>query len=233
MKDRNHIFWWIFIIIIAGIIIGCLSRRWGQLECYLFRIFLSIGSLFSYALVGIFLAGLFVIFDRFFFWLVYDLTAGRFYSIGAKEFTMGSEKPGVYAEFLRLAREFRATSEEGIYSDDIVDNARQEAVNKMLDGQEIDCGRAWLEFLGTIAPIIGFIGTLVGLIAAFHRLGESGELMAVLRALALAMTTSLLGALISVVFLSTAWLSGRLAQAVDAHIEKLIATAQELDRVQV
>ena len=192
---------------------------------YLFGVFANTGSFFSLLLGGIFVAGMFVVFDRAIFCLFNAVLSRRMTHDGQK----GDGHKNVFFAFLRAARELRATSAEGFYSDEIIDRARVVALRDTIDGQEIDWGRKWLEFLGTVAPTVGFMGTLVGLIKSFRELGFGGDLAGVLEGLALSMTTSLLGAIISVIFLTTAWFLGRMRQRFDADLNQIIATAQESD----
>jgi biopolymer transport protein ExbB/TolQ len=192
----------------------------------MFRVFAYTGRTFSLLLGALFIAGSYVIIDRCAFFLCYGLLSGRL--------RHGPSDKGashIYAAFLKAAREFRATSAEGVYSDEIIDHAREVALRDAVDGQEIDWGRGWLEFLGTIAPAVGFMGTLVGLIASFTELRLGADLSVVLEGLALSMTTSLLGVMISVLFLSTAWILGRIRQRLDGTLYRLIANAQETDRL--
>lgn len=193
---------------------------------YLFITIAMTGPFFSFLLIGIFVVGAFVIFDRYFFFLNHLLITQRL----LYKHDIDNIPLNVFKLFLNSAREFRTVSEEGVYSDEIIDHARETAMTCCLDSQEIDWGRTWLEFLGVIAPTVGFIGTLVGLIASFQELGAGGRLSGVLQGLALSMTTSLLGAIISVIFLSSAWFMGRLRRSFDARLYKIIALAQQSDR---
>lgn len=195
---------------------------------YMFAVFANTGVVFSVLLGAVFVLGAYVVVDRIAFFVFHILLSRRLATNPQRD-----DRQNIFTVFLRVAREFRATSAEGVYSDEIVDRAREVALRDTVDGQEIDWGRSWLVFLGTTAPIVGFIGTLVGLIDSFRELGLGGELMDVLKGLALSMTTSLLGAIISVVFLSSAWILGQARQSFDARLYRLIATAQETDRLGV
>lgn len=218
---------WIRVFAVAAVIVLLARCQCRVMADYMFAIFAYTGWLFSVLLGGIFIAGMYVLLDRGVFFCCHGLLSGQ---LQKSSLDHGS---GVYAAFLDAAREFRATSAEGVYSDDIVARARQTALHRALDGQEIDWGRSWLEFLGTVAPTVGFMGTLVGLIDSFQELGMGGRLMDVLEGLALSMTTSLLGAIISLVFLSSAWMLGRAREAFDERLEHLIAEAQQSDRLGV
>jgi biopolymer transport protein ExbB/TolQ len=201
-------------------------RSYGKpTASYLFAVFAYTKWGFSMLLGGILVAGAYVLLDRSAFFLCHGMLSRRL-AFGHP----GADHTGVYAAFVREAREFRAMSAEGIYSDDIVARARQAALRSELDGQELDWGRSWLEFLGTVAPTVGFLGTLVGLIKSFQDLGLGGPLTDVLEGLALSMTTSLLGALISLVFLLGAWLLGRAREVFDQRLDNLIADKQSMDR---
>lgn len=218
---------WIRVVAVAVVVVLLARGQCRAVADYMFAIFAYTGWLFSALLGVIFAAGAYVLIDRTGFFLCHGLLSRR---LQESSLDRGS---GVYAAFLDAAREFRATSAEGVYSDDIVARARQTALRKALDGQEMDWGRSWLEFLGTVAPTVGFMGTLVGLIASFQELGMGGQLMDVLEGLALSMTTSLLGAIISLVFLSAAWMLGRSREAFDERLDHLIAEAQQSDRLGV
>lgn len=227
-QPRNCIWSWARFLIVAGIFVLLVHAQGRATTDYLFAVVANTGKLFSFLLGGIFMAGMFVLLDRVAFFTFHTLCSRKLIRSGNPE----SEK-GVYGAFIRAAREFRATSAEGVYSEDIVDRARQVALRDEADGQEFDRGRSWLEFLGTVAPTVGFMGTLVGLIASFQELGFGGQLMDVLEGLALSMTTSLLGAAISLIFLSSAWLLGRARESFDETLAHLIAEKQQEDRVMV
>ncbi len=214
---------WIKVAVIAAVVIVLARYQHRAMADYLFAVFANTKWLFSILLGSIFAAGVCVLFDRVSFFLCHMLFSKRLLD---RQSINGS---GVYATFLEAAREFRATSAEGVYSDDIVARARQTALRLELDGQELDWGRSWLEFLGTVAPTVGFMGTLVGLIASFQELGLGGQIMDVLEGLALSMTTSLLGAMISIIFLSCAWMLGRTRERFDERLAHLIAEAQQGD----
>jgi len=228
MPQRKYVYSRLWLPISAfGCLIGLivlLVWKGEQIANYMFGLFSSAGRPFSLLLGAIFLLGAFVIIDRIAFFVLYRLN-GRLCQESEEREGTGN----VYAVFVRSAREFRATSSEGVYTDEIIDHAREVAIRDTLDGQELDWGRGLLQFLGAVAPTVGFIGTLVGLIRSFRELGLGGELMGVLEGLALSMTTSLLGAGISVVFLSAAWILGRARQRFEATLYRTIATAQESD----
>ena len=212
--------------VIAFAALGGGVWHWGAgVIDYLFIIFAASGLLFSLLLSAVFIAGVFVILDRTLFFGLHLLLSRRL-----SPSQQAKNHPGnVFALFLNCAREFRATSEEGVYSDEIIDRAREVALRDSVDSEEIDRGRAWLEFLGTIAPAIGFLGTLVGLVESFRQLGASGKLNDVLSGLSLSLTTSVLGAIISLLFLSSAWLLGYARQRFDRHLYATIAAAQHTD----
>ena len=228
-QSKQVIAAWIRVAAIAAIVI-LLARSQGHATAdYMFAVFANTKWLFSVLLGGIFVAGAYVLFDRAGFFLCHGLFSKHL--LEDRVSGRSDKDRNVYGVFLKEAREFRATSAEGVYSDDIIARARQMALHDGLDEQEIDCGRSWLEFLGTVAPTVGFMGTLVGLIDAFQELGMGGQLMDVLEGLALSMTTSLLGAIISLVFLSVAWMLGRAREAFDERLEHRIAEAQQSDRL--
>ena len=210
--------------LILAILLFCKTDK--ETVGYLYITIANTGKIFSPLLISIFLAGMIVVFDRFFFFTSHILITKRLlYQSDLDSMPVKN----TYRVFRNIAKEIRAVSEEGIYSDDIIDHAREAAMAESLDSQEIDRGRTWLEFLGVIAPTVGFMGTLVGLIASFQKLGAGGELSGVLQGLGLSMTTSLLGAIISVIFLSTAWILGKLRRSFDERLCQIIASAQRTD----
>jgi len=79
-----------------------------------------------------------------------------------------------------------------------------------LGENNLDAGAGLLEFIAGIAPVLGFIGTLIGFMSAFVRLGIGDGLASVLPALSYTMNTSLLGAVISLFFLIAAFILRRL-----------------------
>lgn len=227
LKFKQLIFISLFVIAL-GLVVALLCIAGGSLVDYLFITFANTGLFFSFLLLFIFIAGAIVVFGRLFFFIVHLLFTRRLlYDINNID---SLPEANVFLIFRNHAREFRAASEEGIYSDDIIEHARESAMADCLDSQEIDNGRTWLEFLGVVAPTVGFMGTLVGLITAFQELGAGGELSGLLQGLGLSMTTSLLGAIISVIFLSSAWILGKLRRSFDGRLYKLIALAQQKDR---
>lgn len=219
-----------FLVLTASAVIAFLliwSREGNRFGDYMYVVFNHAGMGFSYGLSAIFIVGLYVIIDRLIFFVIHFTISGRM----VRSFQPDCDTPTTtFSVFLRAARGFRASSAEGVYSDEIIDHAREVALRDTLDGQEVDRGRSLLEFLGATAPMVGFMGTLVGLIGAFRELGFGARLGGVLEGLALAMTSSLLGVMISIIFLSAAWILGRARQTFDARLYRLIATAQETDR---
>ncbi len=227
MNQFKHIALVSLFVVSLGLVIALLCVTGGSLVDYLFITIANTGVFFSFLLIGIFLAGAIVVFERLFFFTIHLLFTRRLqYSPESSNLS----ETNVFLVFRNHAREFRAASEKGIYSNDLVDHAREAAMADCLDSQEIDRGRTWLEFLGVVAPTVGFMGTLVGLIASFQELGTGGELSSVLQSLGLSMTTSLLGAIISVLFLSSAWILGKLRRSFDDRLYKLIALSQRMDR---
>ena len=227
MLRQYRILFSMFIIILGLVLVTWLvGPHGGGFTGYMYMVFNHIGPVFSCLLTGLFIAGVYVILDRVAFFGIHLIFSRRL----ILDNPMDSSTDTVFSIFLRAARELRATSANSVYSDDIVDRAREVALRDALDGQEIDRGRSLLEFLGTIAPMIGFVGTLVGLIESFRELGLGGRLIGVLEGLAVAMTTSLLGVTISVIFLSAAWVLGKARQAFDAKLYWLLTAAKETDR---
>ena len=221
-KIANLGVWGKIIILISSFLI-IYSLGGGNMTDYMFSVFANTGLFFSLLLGFIFLAGLYVIIDRTSFFIFYCLIAGRLFS--------ANKNKNIFDVFKKNAREFRVVSTEEVYTDEIIDHARNTAVKSMFDGQDVDWGRSFLDFLGSIAPTVGFMGTLVGLVESFQQLGLGGSLDQVLSGLALSMTTSLLGAIISVIFLTVSWLLGRYKQIFDNKLYEIIALAQQTDNV--
>jgi len=97
--------------------------------------------------------------------------------------------------------------------------SRTEVVKGQLDGYEPDFGAGLLEFIAGIAPVLGFICTLIGFMMAFDRLGVGMRLVNVLSALSYSMITSLLGAAISLLFLIVAFLLRRIRTLFDLQFQ--------------
>jgi biopolymer transport protein ExbB/TolQ len=227
-RKYKYLFTWLFFIIITfgfAVVIVWKGRLFAD---YLFLVLANTGRLFSFLLGGIFVAGAVVIVNRYFFFAIHLLWSRRLFLYGDNN-PDKDDSLNVFCVFRNKAREFRAISEEGVYTEDITDHARKTALSDSLNSQEIDWGRPWLEYLGTTAPTIGLIGTLVGLMNSFIELGSGGKLANVLKGLALSMTTSLIGAAISVIFLSCAWLLGRLRKSFDEQLEIISSDLQKGD----
>ena len=174
---------------------------------------------FSVLLGALFVVGMFVIADRVFFFARYGwqlirpekaLLTGSFAgaNVGVSD-DDAAEKPSsssVFRVFAEKALEFRLTSKELVYTLDITNHAQEEAVRQKLGGQVVNWGQSTLNLIGVTAPTLGFVGTLVGLIQSFRELGSGGEINNVISGLGLSMTTSLVGAIISVVFLTVVWI---------------------------
>lgn len=54
-----------------------------------------------------------------------------------------------------------------------------------------------IEYIQEVAPLLGFLGTLVGLIDAFNDLGAGAAVLDLVGAMGVAMTTSLIGVVLS------------------------------------
>ena len=93
---------------------------------------------------------------------------------------------------------------------EMIESAYQFASDASLDGQEIPDTCRLLEYLASVAPIVGFIGTLVGLIDAFGELANGGTTQELMAGLSVSMSTSLVGAFISVICISLSWLNNQL-----------------------
>jgi biopolymer transport protein ExbB/TolQ len=191
------------------------------------------GLTFSILLGLLFVYGMYVVADRLFFFSRHwwqlrrpgkGLLAGSL--AGPKAAGSGDESKSVFQVFEEKAREFRLTSEELVYTSAITDHATEAAVNETLDGEKLDLGQSRLQLLGVTAPTVGFVGTLVGLIQSFRDLGTGGEINEVISGLGLSMTTSLVGAVISVVFLTVAWILGNAQLQFERHLDQIITNQQ-------
>ena len=96
---------------------------------------------------------------------------------------------------------------------------RTDAMEKYFGGYEPDHGAGLLEYIAVSAPALGFIGTLIGFMASFARLGVGGRLVNVLHDLSFSMITSLLGAIISLIFLAAAFLLRRTKASFDKQFQ--------------
>ena len=226
MLRQYRVLIWIIIILLGLVLLAPTTGRYGDgFTDYLYRMFNHTGLVFSFLLTGLFITGAYVILDRIAFFGIHIVFSRRLIPYEQ----MDSTTNNVFFTFLRAVGELKVTSTNTVHSNDIVDRAREIALRDVLDGQEIDRGRSLLEFLGTIAPMLGFVGTLIGLIESFHELGLGAPLNNVLEGLSVAMTTSLLGVTISVIFLSAAWLLGKARQVFDTKLCWLLTTAEESD----
>lgn len=229
MRSERLCMWSMILVgFVTALLLFILSGVFRETDRFMFSVFKNTGPFFSFLLVFVFLAGILILIDRFFFWIFFDVSGVRMNMP-----TAGAEKKSKQCFFdsiLRNSLDLKDASKEGMITDDIVDNARQSAIDAVFDGQEPDQGRTWLELLGALAPTIGFMGTLVGLMSAFRVLGRGGELRSVLGGLGISMTTSLLGAMISVVFLTGAWMLGAQRAWLDNRVEKVISDALETNK---
>jgi len=107
-----------------------------------------------------------------------------------------------------------------VLGDAATTRSRADIVNTELDGHEPDFGAGLLEFIAGIAPVLGFIGTLIGFMRAFDSLGVGARLVSVLYALSYSMNTSLLGAAISLLFLVMAFFLRRTRALLDAQFQQ-------------
>ena len=194
---------------------------------------------FSVLLGALFVIGMFVIADRLFFFVRYgwqllspdkELLSGSF--AGATAVVNGPDgserrvSHSVFRAFAEKALEFRLTSRELVYTLEIISHAQEEAVRQKLGGQMLNWGQSTLQLLGVTAPTVGFVGTLVGLIQSFRELGSGGEINNVISGLGLSMTTSLVGAIISVLFLTVAWMLGAAQLRFQRQLDQIIASKQ-------
>ena len=194
---------------------------------------------FSVLLGVLFLIGMFVIADRAIFFarygwqlvrpekeLLMSSFAGSGVAVPGHDAAADRKAPSVFQVFAEKALEFRLTSKELVYTLDITNHAQEEAVRQRLGGQVLNWGQSTLSLIGVTAPTVGFVGTLVGLIQSFRELGSGGEINDVISGLGLSMTTSLVGAVISVVFLTAAWLLGAAQLRFERQLDQIIASKQ-------
>ena len=178
---------------------------------YLFNVLQSTGSLFAWLLSIIFLVGVSVTLERIAFILVYSLwsTRIRFNGHNHSEKVMYDEA-GDYGgvdhnarnytiQYIRACVEF--SNDGGKHSIDIRSQGKLRARDLTLDGEDLRRGIQALEVCALLAPTIGFMGTLTGLVQAFSALGSGAGLNAALSGLGVSMTTSLIGAGLYVLFI--------------------------------
>ena len=96
----------------------------------------------------------------------------------------------------------------------IIDSER-----KSIDSLKMETGFEILRFVGYVSPIIGFMGTLYGLMNAFQK---ALDMNAVIRSISLCMTTSFVGAAISLISITALSLFSGLASRVYEDLENLI-----------
>jgi len=159
----------------------------GKCGEFMFTALLQSGPVMSWGFALMFLSGLFVVMER-----LWCFTEHLPFLVGLA--TGSARKKGIF--------------ENG---------DREEILKKRLGGFEPDFGADYLEFVAGVAPVLGFICTLIGFMAAFDRLGVGARLVSVLHALSYSMITSLLGAAISLIFLVAAFFLRRARVLFDAQ----------------
>ena len=163
---------------------------WGNR--YVDVLAMNSGPFFSYILFSLFTLAYLIVIDRLLLYIIY--------SIGIKNVGNG---PSFYQIFVEKWSNYR---QKGFKSKDCYSLANIETESEYLDGQRPEAGIQILERLSIIAPSLGFMGTLVGLIKAFAELGSGGDVMTIISALGIAMGTSLLGVSISIICVISAWI---------------------------
>lgn len=196
---------------------GLLLLGWREISQALFGLLVNTGMVFSVLLSLLFFVGWAVITDRVLFWF--------FYSGIGKRFVVDSPDPNNFFTCLKeLARE-RATGYKPI-NEDHEARLKQIANVQSLGGQNIHRGEQLLETLAVLAPTLGFIGTLVGLIQSFRELAAGAETISILSGLGVAMGTSLIGAVISVLFTIFLLFQRSIAANVETIVDSIMAEAQ-------
>ena len=170
--------------------IVCFVMPCGKCGEFLFNALLQSGFMMSWMFAIMFLLGLFVILERLWFFV---------------------ERLPFFATLIASAMR-----KERIFTTE----SREDVLDSHLDGDEPDSGAGLLDFIAGVAPVLGFVGTLIGLMAAFDRLGVGARLVSVLHALSYSMNTSLLGAAISLLFLTIAFLLRRIRTLFDWQFQQ-------------
>lgn len=202
-------------------LVGVFVLARSQAACSLIGLEMRLnGTPFTLILGGIFLWGMHIIVDRILFCAHYGLLRldGRAGS------TVLPEHDAVLSQILTLLPGMREAKNGGGGLDGSYEVAWRMGCKSHMGGEEIDKGRATLEFLGIVSPMIGFIGTLVGLSCSFQEYGKGGRLQDVLQALGLSLHTSLVGAILSGLFIFAAWwIDGRTSRFMGLCRERTLA----------
>jgi len=227
----GHKLQWLILVALAIAAFWGIAIYLDSLEAYLFELFHNSRAFFAYTLGLLFLIGIYGIADRTLFWISYDLFGARmdFHGESFSEFGERNFFKRYEDEMTRLRDGKRKTfessipeSEKVVIIGEIKDAAQQKASNEALDGQELDDKCRMLEHIGVVSPIVGFIGTLVGLIESFGELAGGGETQDLLSGLGVSMATSLIGAFISVVCITAVWACRQLDDMLYDHTETIV-----------
>lgn len=205
---------WLLAIVIILLGHTLVALRWTAVDAFLFQLFSTSGQAFSILLILIFLIGWYILADRLLFWVLYDFLSNRFDPLE-------STQSNFYAGLERDARQF--LQERDAISEDLEGRLKQRVRDRTLDGQDLHGGGTALQILGVLAPTIGFMGTLTGLIGSFRELGAGADLSSVLGGLGIAMSTSLIGAALYVIFTAGQTLNDAMANAVENRIDSILS----------
>lgn len=217
---------WIFVLAFLCLLLVSFFLNLSAIETYLFVTFHNSGKFFAFALLGLFLVTLYCGLDRLLFWINYDFAGARL------DYRNGDYcESSFYHHFAAYTQDLKNLREKGdndgagetVIIGEISENAYQHASDTTLDGQEITDTCRLLDYLTSVAPIVGFIGTLAGLMDAFGELANGGDTQMLLSGLGVSMSTSLVGAFISVVCISISWVNNQLNDRFLDQLESITA----------
>jgi biopolymer transport protein ExbB/TolQ len=202
-------------------------------ETYLFNILQNTGPMFSRLLALVFTVGMALVLERLTFYVCYFCCSTRIRQCAENKYdqvtlaeagALGGQAHShrnYTIQFLRSYLEFGA-NEGVVEQEDVRDQARHRALDLACDGVDLKFGLKTIHICALLGPTLGFMGTLCGLVDSFGELAYGAGLSSVLGGLSLSMTTSLLGAGIYVVFLSTGYAVELLANVVDTRTDRAL-----------
>lgn len=221
----GHLLAWIITLASICLSIIAVALNLRDMEAYLFVTFFNSGHFFAFALLLIFLVALYCGLDRLLFWISYDLAGARLdYCNGQYCESSFYHHFAAFTQGLKNRKENNGNEDgagETVIIGEISENAYQHASDTCLDGQEITDTCRLLDYLTSVAPIVGFIGTLAGLMDSFGKLANGGDTQMLLSGLGVSMSTSLVGAFISVICISISWANHQLNDKFLDNIESI------------
>ena len=188
---------------------------------YLLQVLYRAGEPFSVLLIAVFVTGLYRMTERFLFLL----SLGRPTPAGADRKT---RLDSVRHEFHQILEHAVLAGGGGTIHQDQIDLAWNAAQDRAFAGVRLDRGKSQLDLLAAIAPMIGFLGTLVGLQKSFSTLRPNSDPLSVLKGLNVSMTTSLIGVAISLCFMIASWLlESRCLQIKNSSVVEVVPDPRE------